>query len=1114
MTCGDVDNTVCIWNISNLLTKKDDSLTEIPAPEITQKVKNDIYSCSYLKDHQSFVTCGNSHLKSWCIEKLLQSNRRSARLSDVHESSTSSRDGGLVLRAAVLGTFRNSNFIDISCFGDKCYTITDNGSIYSFVMATTNNRGRLVIEKAISMKTTTKARGLSINENFISVAFDDGIIRILDRKTFEYIGTLPKPKALGNEVQFHSNQINNETQIYPNTIACNLLSTNNLFSVYSDGSFICWNLSSYPEKIIKVFSEFAHKHCVWDMKLLEFPSSFSEELNLPANTLVTCSADNTIRFWDSQSLSDPVFLPQSSLSGIIHTDENFQCLKNTAPTSTSGIRCLSISDDLKHIASGDRQGNIRIHETSNLNLIDFKEAHEHEVLSLSYAPGNDNKLLASASRDRLIHLFEENETNPTYSHIQTLDDHSSSITSVHFTSFSSKKEETKTNFISCGADKSIIFRNVEKQQKTLKFDRFANVILNGTVFDMNFDKETNSIIATGKDKKLTRFDIETGKQIGDPICAVRDSDDIINLFLHDSGEFILASSTDKRLRMYSCSTDSSSSKSSTFRNSNKENVAASSRRISTSSSALHSNSKCLLVANGPSLITSSCFSPCSSRIYGASADGMIFVWRVSPTLVQKLSRNPLQSPSFLSPRLQGLKMRTSTTSSTPKKLLKKIDDEEIDQSTMDQQQNATEQLEIQIPEEQEQDAEAEEIIKPSSWQLNKEEIESSLVSELGLASNPSQNTKAKSNLGFLSIFSNDDSNDAKMQALRRLTIEPSSQDEPTIADSAALASALSDFSKEENFFDFDNFSEIPESNSSRLSISRVFRQNSSPRGNSNSSPSKKKFLTPDHSPIQVTTPLQANAAPIPTKISLVTPKQQKMKLRNKSKKEEKPQIINDKSIPKTQENTDESTTKQLENKKEDQSIVSNENIDSNSNELQTTNPISPKVVVNSNNLKEKNSYSELSTLLGSHDKEIEETKKLLASSEEVDDENMENDNENQTDMDQINDEDEVDDSHSYDLQMRHQVAMNLLQNAFENAIQLYEDANFEYSCIQKEETPSPYSPIYEQILDDYETVFHSLANKLSETPNPPPPAASSQLNQYSSMLFHLANLIKDKQIVP
>ena len=59
--------------------------------------------------------------------------------------------------------------------------------------------------------------------------------------------------------------------------------------------------------------------------------------------------------------------------------------------------------------------------------------------------------MASTSRDRLLHVFDREQD---YGLIQTLDDHSAAITSVKFT-----QQDNELHMISCGVDKSILFRN-------------------------------------------------------------------------------------------------------------------------------------------------------------------------------------------------------------------------------------------------------------------------------------------------------------------------------------------------------------------------------------------------------------------------------------------------------------------------------------------------------------------------------------------------------------------------------------------------------------------------------------------------------------------------------
>ena len=97
----------------------------------------------------------------------------------------------------------------------------------------------------------------------------------------------------------------------------------------------------------------------------------------------------------------------------------------------------------------------------SLEEVCLVEAHDAEVLCLEYSrfsrySMDSPRLLASASRDRLIHVFSVDQG---YNFLQTLDDHSSSITAVRF--FSQNNQADQIQMVSCGADKSIIFRQLQ-----------------------------------------------------------------------------------------------------------------------------------------------------------------------------------------------------------------------------------------------------------------------------------------------------------------------------------------------------------------------------------------------------------------------------------------------------------------------------------------------------------------------------------------------------------------------------------------------------------------------------------------------------------------------------
>ena len=57
----------------------------------------------------------------------------------------------------------------------------------------------------------------------------------------------------------------------------------------------------------------------------------------------------------------------------------------------NGVRCIRISPDGRHLASGDRAGNIRVHELQFMDELCKIEAHDAEVLCLEYYVPPANK---------------------------------------------------------------------------------------------------------------------------------------------------------------------------------------------------------------------------------------------------------------------------------------------------------------------------------------------------------------------------------------------------------------------------------------------------------------------------------------------------------------------------------------------------------------------------------------------------------------------------------------------------------------------------------------------------------------------------------------------------
>ena len=86
-----------------------------------------------------------------------------------------------------------------------------------------------------------------------------------------------------------------------------------------------------------------------------------------------------------------------------------------------------------------------------------------DVLGMCVGRDSGVELLATASRDRLLHVFD---VNLDYGLVQTLDDHSAAITAVRFT-----RLDDQLMMISCGIDKSLLFRTALLVSRSSSFVR-------------------------------------------------------------------------------------------------------------------------------------------------------------------------------------------------------------------------------------------------------------------------------------------------------------------------------------------------------------------------------------------------------------------------------------------------------------------------------------------------------------------------------------------------------------------------------------------------------------------------------------------------------------------
>eukprot|EP00066_Takifugu_rubripes_P026554 XP_011615820.1 PREDICTED: WD repeat-containing protein 62-like isoform X3 [Takifugu rubripes] len=498
----------------------------------SNKVSSRVFGICFSQDSSYFVTAGNRHVKFWYLDASKERRVNSA--------------VPLIGRSGLLGDHRNLVFCGVVCgrghMALSTYCITSSGLLCLF------NSSRQ-LEAWVNLKTSS-ASSLVASEDFIFCGCADGVVRVFSPSNLQYIATLPRPHTLGVQLigsEQHSSPLPARPgDRYPHALALTFDPTaKHLTCVYNDHSIYVWDVHDV-RSVRKVYSALYHSGSVWSIEVYPELSDSSQPC-LPPSSFLTCSSDNTIRLWNVGPCSGQRNVFSHDLLKILYVGENTQHLQAEGEPAgadgKAGVRVLEISPDGQHLAAGDRCGNLHIF---SLNFLEEQlkiEAHDSEALCLAYSPMSTGvKLLASASRDRLIHIFN---VEKNYSLEQTLNDHSGSITAVKFTG-----QSPDVRMVSCGADKSIYFQTAEQTPEGLVFSRSHQVVEKTTLYDMDLDSSRKHVAIACQDRNIRVYDVETGKMKKCVKGSSGDEGAVIKIQMDPSGSFFATSCSDKNISIF------------------------------------------------------------------------------------------------------------------------------------------------------------------------------------------------------------------------------------------------------------------------------------------------------------------------------------------------------------------------------------------------------------------------------------------------------------------------------------------------------------------------------------------------------------------------------------
>nr|XP_046268092.1 mitogen-activated protein kinase-binding protein 1 isoform X2 [Scatophagus argus] len=577
------------------------------------KVSSKVTAVSFSDDSSYFVTAGNRHVKFWYLDH--------AKTSKVNATVP------LLGRSGLLGELRNNFFSDVACGrgrqASSTFCITSSGLLCEF-------NDRRLLDKWVELRRvdsafTSQATCLSVTDELIFCGCSDGTVRAFSPVNLHFLCTLPRPHCLGADIasMVDASQLfscRSEAR-YPDTVAVTYdPASRRLSCIYNDHSVYVWDVRDVcdPRRAGKLYSALYHSSCVWSVEV--YPEGAGGgEVCLPPGSFLSCSSDNTIRLWNLDSHNINRNILSHDLQKVIYVDDSITSLLdvesatvaggNTEKAGSSGsegqqtdqsragIRTLRVSPDGQHLASGDRTGVLRIHDLGSMEEIMNVQAHDSEILCLEFSkPDTGLQLLATASRDRLIHVLDAGRE---YSLVQTLDEHSSSITAIRFAA-----NEGKVRLISCGADKSVYFRTAQRTNEGLEFTRTHHAVRKTTLYDMDVEP-TRKYAAVGcQDRSIRIFNISNGKQKKLYKGSQGEDGTLIKVQIDPSGLYIATSCSDKNISIFD-----------------------------------FYSGECVATMFGHSeIVTGLKFSSDCRHLITVSGDSCIFVWRLSPELTIRMKQ--------------------------------------------------------------------------------------------------------------------------------------------------------------------------------------------------------------------------------------------------------------------------------------------------------------------------------------------------------------------------------------------------------------------------------------------------------------------------------------------
>ena len=395
------------------------------------------------------------------------------------------------------------------------------------------------IEKWVDLRLETgyclsiAASSTAEHKALLAIGGAEGKVRLFEPEKLAHVATLPRPPPFlhaASSLSAHSSQPA-PAGSYPPVLAVSLYSDmQRLVSVGADRTLVLWDIRQPQERAIGVVRSFvSHAGCIWDVLAVERRreeaggASGEEErqtererqrdeqrrdgkLLVPDQSLVTCAADNSLRFWHlSREAVAQAKLNRGDKSKwsdqqlhCMHTpDGSVKCMLSLAPYTHTAQLAASRADLL---VTGDTAGVVRVWSLSTLQLLNACAVGDKEVKCVEYDSARDT--LVAGCRDGQLHSIDLSAL-PSLKAVTLPSPHSSAVTALAVTS--------KGLLLSISSDKSIVFRAFSPASGTYTLQSTA-YFKSGTPHHLVLHPSDRYAAVCTSDRYIRLFDLSTQKE--------------------------------------------------------------------------------------------------------------------------------------------------------------------------------------------------------------------------------------------------------------------------------------------------------------------------------------------------------------------------------------------------------------------------------------------------------------------------------------------------------------------------------------------------------------------------------------------------------------------------